>query len=89
MPNIRAIFRGSGMSVENTYYKRIKELEIENSALSRKVILLRKEVKQEKEWNGTTIEARNNLKQELDEIEEFFEHNDILHKELYQKILET
>lgn len=32
------------MSGENTYYKRIKELEIENSVLSREVITLRKEV---------------------------------------------
>lgn len=46
VPHIRAIFRGSRMSVERIYYKRIKELEMENSALSREVITLRKKVEE-------------------------------------------
>jgi len=68
VPHIRAISWGSRMSVENIYYKRIKELETENSVLSKEVITLRKEIKQLKEQRDFLQNDLVDRSQKLEEL---------------------
>ncbi len=67
----------------NLYFEeKNHKLETENKQLKESITNKEKLI-------GDLLHDKSVLKKKLEKIKEFFEHNDILHKEYYQKILDS